>query len=101
MKKIYTLLFILSLNVISQDNEEVPIEELRNNEINALLELVKTNKSIYVNEDNKRLQSFLDKIEERTALLNDAKTKLENEKARNKKLEKQFEDNEKTLTDLE
>ena len=101
MKKIYTLLFILSLNVISQDNEEIPIEELRNNEINALLELVKTNKSIYVNEDNKRLQSFLDKIEERTALLNDAKTKLENEKARNKKLEKQFEDNEKTLTDLE
>ena len=63
--------------------------------------MVKTNKSIYVNEDNKRLQSFLDKIEERTALLNDAKTKLENEKARNKKLEKQFEDNEKTLTDLE
>ena len=101
MKKFYTLLFILSLNVISQENEEVPIEELRNNEINALLELVKTNKSIYVNEDNKRLQSFLDKIEERTVLLNDAKTKLANEKARNKRLEKQFEDNEKTLTDLE
>tara|TARA_B100001057_G_scaffold500865_1_gene618369 strand:+ start:6789 stop:8102 length:1314 start_codon:yes stop_codon:yes gene_type:complete len=101
MKKFYTLLFILSLNVISQENEEVPIEELRNNEINALLELVKTNKSIYVNEDNKRLQSFLDKIEERTALLNDAKNKLANEKARNKRLEKQFEDNEKTLTDLE
>ena len=101
MKKFYTLLFILSLNVISQENEEVPIEELRNNEINALLELVKTNKSIYVNEDNKRLQSFLDKIEERTALLNDAKNKLANEKARNKRLEKQFEDNEKTLADLE
>ncbi len=101
MKKFYTLLFIFSLNVVSQENEEVPIEELRNNEINALLELVKTNKSIYVNEDNKRLQSFLDKIEERTALLNDAKTKLANEKARNERLEKQFEDNEKTLTDLE
>ena len=101
MKKFYTLLFILSLNVITQENEEVPIEELRNNEINALLELVKTNKSIYVNEDNKRLQSFLDKIEERTALLNDAKNKLANEKARNERLEKQFEDNEKTLTDLE
>ncbi len=101
MKKFYTLLFILSLNVISQENEEIPIEELRNNEINALLELVKTNKSIYVNEDNKRLQSFLDKIEERTALLDDAKNKLANEKARNKRLEKQFEDNEKTLADLE
>ncbi len=101
MKKFYILFFILSLNVVSQDSEEIPIEELRNNEINSLLELVKTNKSIYVNEDNKRLQSFLDKIDERTALLNDAKRKLANEKTRNQKLEKQFEDNEKVLTDLE
>jgi len=43
-----------------------------------------------VNEDNKRLQSFLDKIDERTALLNDAKRKLANEKTRNQKLEKNF-----------
>ena len=79
MKKLYLLLFILSLSLVSQeDNEEISIDELRNNEINALLELVKTNKSIYVNEDNKRLQSFLEKINERTALLNDAKRKLEN-----------------------
>ena len=101
MKKFYILFFILSLNAVSQDSEEIPIEELRNNEINSLLELVKTNKSIYVNEDNKRLQSFLDKIDERTALLNDAKRKLANEKTRNQKLEKQFEDNKKVLTDLE
>lgn len=101
MKKLFLLFFVLSLNTIAQDNEEIPIDELRNNEINALLELVKTNKSIYVNEDNARLRSFLDKIEERTALLNDAKRKLANEKIRNSKLEKQFEDNEKNLADLE
>ena len=63
MKKLYLLIFIFSLNIVTQeDNEEISIDELRNNEINALLELVKTNKSIYVNEDNKRLQSFLEKI---------------------------------------
>ena len=78
MKKLYLLIFIFSLNIVTQeDNEEISIDELRNNEINALLELVKTNKSIYVNEDNKRLQSFLEKINERTALLNDAKRKIE------------------------
>ena len=102
MKKLYLLIFIFSLNVVSQeDNEEISIDELRNNEINALLELVKTNKSIYVNEDNKRLQSFLEKISERTALLNDAKRKLENENIRNTKLEAEFEKNEKALAELE
>ena len=102
MKKLYLLIFIFSLNLVSQeDNEEISIDELRNNEINALLELVKTNKSIYVNEDNKRLQSFLEKISERTALLNDAKRKLENENIRNTKLEAEFEKNEKALAELE
>ena len=102
MKKLYFLIFIFSLNLVSQeDNEEISIDELRNNEINALLELVKTNKSIYVNEDNKRLQSFLEKINERTALLNDAKIKLENENIRNTKLEAEFEKNEKALAELE
>ena len=102
MKKLYILLFIFSMSLVSQeDNEEISIDELRNNEINALLELVKTNKSIYVNEDNERLQSFLEKINERTALLNDAKSKLENENIRNTKLEAEFEKNEKVLADLE
>ena len=102
MKKLYLLIFIFSLNIVTQeDNEEISIDELRNNEINALLELVKTNKSIYVNEDNKRLQSFLEKINERTALLNDAKRKLENENIRNTKLEAEFEKNEKALAELE
>ena len=102
MKKLYLLIFIFSLNIVTQeDNEEISIDELRNNEINALLELVKTNKSIYVNEDNKRLQSFLEKINERTALLNDAKRKLENENTRNTKLEAEFEKNEKALAELE
>ena len=69
MKILKVLALIISVNLISQDVEEPTIQELRNNEINALLELVKTNKSIYVNEDNIRLNSFLEKVAERTALL--------------------------------
>ena len=101
MKKLLIFSVIINLNLAAQETEEIPIDELRNNEINDLLEIVKKNRSIYVNEDNRRLQLFLDKIEERTRLLNDAKQKLANENARNKRLEAEFENNEKTLADLE
>jgi biopolymer transport protein ExbB len=101
MKILKVLTLLLSVNLISQDVVEPTIDELRNDEINLLLELVKTNKSIYVNEDNKRLNSFLERVAERTALLNDAKKKLADENARNKRLEADFEKYEKALTELE
>jgi biopolymer transport protein ExbB len=101
MKILKVLVLLLSVNLISQDSVEPTIDELRNDEINLLLELVKTNKSIYVNEDNKRLNSFLERVAERTALLNDAKKKLADENARNKRLEADFEKYEKALTELE
>jgi biopolymer transport protein ExbB len=101
MKILEVLTLLLSVNLISQDVVEPTIDELRNDEINLLLELVKTNKSIYVNEDNKRLNSFLERVAERTALLNDAKKKLADENARNKRLEADFEKYEKALTELE
>tara|TARA_Y100000389_G_C17449810_1_gene513991 strand:- start:1214 stop:2527 length:1314 start_codon:yes stop_codon:yes gene_type:complete len=101
MKILKVLALIISINLYSQDTPEPTIDELRTNEINVLLELVKTNKSIYVNEDNKRLNSFIEKVAERTALLNDAKQKLADENARNKKLETDFQNYEKVLTELE
>ena len=101
MKILKVLALIISINLYSQDTPEPTIDELRTNEINVLLELVKTNKSIYVNEDNKRLNSFIEKVAERTALLNDAKQKLADENARNKKLETDFQSYEKVLTELE
>lgn len=101
MKILKVLALIISINLYSQDIPEPTIDELRTNEINVLLELVKTNKSIYVNEDNKRLNSFIEKVAERTALLNDAKQKLADENARNKKLETDFQNYEKVLTELE
>ena len=58
MKKILNtvlLAFLISFNLSAQDVVELTDDEIRNIEINELLELVKTNKSIFLNEDNKRL----------------------------------------------
>ena len=104
MKKILNtvlLAFLISFNLSAQDVVELTDDEIRNIEINELLELVKTNKSIFLNEDNKRLNSFITKVSDRQALLVDAKTKLANEIDRNINLEASFEQNEKTLAELE
>ena len=104
MKKILNislLAFLISFNLSAQDVVELTDDEIRNIEINELLELVKTNKSIFLNEDNKRLNSFITKVSDRQALLDDAKTKLANEIDRNINLEASFEKNEKTLAELE
>ena len=104
MKKILNtvlLAFLISFNLSAQDVVELTDDEIRNIEINELLELVKTNKSIFLNEDNKRLNSFITKVSDRQALLDDAKTKLANEIDRNINLEASFEQNEKILAELE
>ena len=104
MKKILNtvlLAFLIRFNLSAQDVVELTDDEIRNIEINELLELVKTNKSIFLNEDNKRLNSFITKVSDRQALLDDAKTKLANEIDRNINLEASFEQNEKTLAELE
>jgi biopolymer transport protein ExbB len=100
--KIFNLLVLLtSFAVIAQETQELTVDEMRTNEIVELLNVVKANKSIYLNEDNKRLNLFINKVSERKALLADAKNKLENEKKRNIELEAAFEANEKTLAGLE
>jgi biopolymer transport protein ExbB len=104
MKKILNIslfAFLISFSLSAQDVVELTDDEIRNIEINELLELVKTNKSIFLNEDNKRLNSFITKVSDRQALLDDAKTKLANEIDRNINLEASFEQNEKTLAELE
>jgi biopolymer transport protein ExbB len=102
MNRIFVLLSLLLIPFIySQEVEEIDINEERNNQINELIQVIKTNKSIYVNQDNKRLNKFIDRVEERTKLLNDAKRLLANEEKRNKELEDAFESNEKELADLE
>lgn len=104
MKNLKLLSFvalIISLNIKAQEPNELTDDEIRTNEINELLELVKKNKSIYLDEDNKRLNIFINRVAERKALLVDAKRKLESEKKRNISLETTFEENEKALAELE
>ena len=100
-KLLNLLLIFVSLNIFAQEPVELTDDEIRTNEINELLELVKKNKSIYLDEDNQRLNTFINRVAERKALLADAKRKLENEKKRNISLEATFEENEKALADLE
>ena len=94
---------LLSLITIDQDEvpEEIPIEEQRNNKIKVLLDVVKENKSIYVQKDRVRVKTFIELVDEREAMLAKAKKDLANEKIRNKNLETKFEANEKRLAELE
>ena len=96
------LSFLLSIFIFAQEEvEEIPIEEQRNNKIKELLQTVEINKSIYIQEDQLRINEFLDLIDERQNMLSKARTDLQNEKIRNERLEKEFEENEKLLAELE
>ena len=103
--RLMTLLLILPIFIIAQDESQeevpIPIEEQRNNKIKALLDVVKENKSIYVQKDQVRVKNFLDLVDERESMLAKAKKALANEKIRNENLEKRFETNEKELAELE
>ena len=91
----------LSFSIIAQENEEVPIEDVRDNKIKSLIEIVKKNRDVYVSEDKARLNKFLNLVDEREKMLSKAKLQLENEQKRNKRLEDSFQQNEKILAELE
>ena len=92
---------MISFTGFSQDaEEEISIEDQRINKIKELLETVEVNKSIYIKEDQLRINEFLDLIDERQSMLSKAKTDLQNENLRNKRLEKEFEENEKLLREI-
>ncbi len=104
--KLIIILLSLPLFIFAQENDfeeevPIPIEEQRNNKIKALLDVVKENKSIYVQKDQVRVKNFLDLVDERESMLAKAKQDLANEKLRNERLEARFEANEKQLAELE
>jgi biopolymer transport protein ExbB len=103
--RLITLLLFLPIYTIAQDEsqEEVPIsiEDQRNNKIKALLDVVKENKSIYVQKDQVRVNDFIVLVDDRESMLARAKRDLAREKIRNENLEKRFEANEKELAELE
>ena len=93
--RLLLLIFIINFSIHAQDNEnEISVDDQRNDAINALIEQIKLNKGIYINQDRERLGKFITRVEERTTLLM-MQAKLNNEKNRNKRLESAFENNEK------
>ena len=102
MQKLYKIFFILlSFNIHSQEDEKVDINVERVNTMQELLNQVQVNKSIYKNDDSKRIAEFLELVDERQLILNKTKTDLKNEQARNTRLELSFEKNEKELAELQ
>ena len=104
--KLIAILLSLPIFIFAQENDSeeevpIPIEDQRNNKIKALLDVVKENKSIYVQKDQVRVKNFLDLVDERESMLAKAKQDLANEKLRNERLEARFEANEKQLAELE
>ena len=103
--RLIAILLSLPFFILAQENETeevpIPIEEQRNNKIKALLDVVKENKSIYVQKDQVRVKNFIDLVDERESMLTKAKQDLANEKLRNERLEARFEANEKQLAELE
>ena len=103
MKKIIFIICLLipTYTLAQEDTEEITIEEQRTNAIKELLETVEINKGLYIKEDQERINKFLNLINERQSMLEKAKNDLRLENARNKKLENEFEINEKSLAELE
>ena len=97
---LYTIL-IISPFLFAQEEAPVDPNEERIQTIQELLQKVENNKSIYVNEDAERIETFLSLVSERKSLLADAKEQLRKEKIRNTNLESRFENNEKELADLQ
>ena len=103
MKKIIFIICLLIpiYTLAQEDTEEITLEEQRTNAIKELLETVEINKGLYIKEDQERINKFLNLINERQSMLEKAKNDLRLENARNKKLENEFEINEKSLAELE
>ena len=93
------IIFISSLQLGAQQvSLSEPVEVT---DIEQLLELVKDSATLRSGEDKKRLADFNKSKQKQEKLLADAKWLLKVQSNREKKLTKQFEDNDSMLSDLE
>ena len=104
MKKLINL-FILPLflfSVLELKAQEVTLSEpVVVTDIEQLLELVKDSANLRTEEDKQRIANFNRSKQKQEKLLADARWLLKKESNREKKLTKQFEDNDARLSDLE
>ena len=104
MKRIINLylLPIILITSIQVSSQEVTLSEaVEVTDIEQLLELVKDGATLRTEEDKKRLDSFNRSKQRQEKLLADARLLLKKESNREKRLTKQFEDNDSRLSDLE
>ena len=96
----FAISLFASFSLFAQETSENEIANVPT-EIEELLELVKSNTTLRSIENKNRINIFLKNKSNQQKLLNDAKWLLTKEKNREKKLTKQFEDNDSKLSDLE
>jgi len=104
MKRIINLylLPIILITSIQVSSQEVTLSDaVEVTDIEQLLELVKDGATLRTEEDKKRLDSFNRSKQRQEKLLADARWLLKKESNREKRLTKQFEDNDSRLSDLE
>ena len=104
MKRIINLylLPIILITSIQVSSQEVTLSDaVEVTDIEQLLELVKDGATLRTEEDKKRLDSFNRSKQKQEKLLADARWLLKKESNREKRLTKQFEDNDSRLSDLE
>ena len=93
-------LFLISIFAFSQENVEVPVEQIVT-DLDRLVDSVKKTANSRSAEDNARLQKFLTDKNRQQYLLNQMKGKLKSEEERSVRLTKEYEDNDAKLADLE
>ena len=104
MKRIINLylLPIILITSIQVSSQEVTLSEaVEVTDIEQLLELVKDGATLRTEKNKKRLDSFNRSKQRQEKLLADARWLLKKESNREKRLTKQFEDNDSRLSDLE
>ena len=101
MNKNIIALPLLMFGLVAQENvNEAPVKPVIT-DLDLLVESVKTTASIRAAEDKDRLNKFLSDKNRQQYLLNQMKNKLNAEEDRSEKLTKQYEDNDKKLSELE
>jgi biopolymer transport protein ExbB len=99
-KKTLILPFLIFGLFAQENNVEEPVVPVIT-DLDLLVESVKNTASIRAKEDKARLDKFLSDKNRQQYLLNQMKAKLNAEEVRSEKLTKEYEDNDKKLSELE
>ena len=99
-KKTLILPFLIFGLLAQKNNVEEPVVPVIT-DLDLLVESVKNTASIRAKEDKARLDKFLSDKNRQQYLLNQMKAKLNAEEVRSEKLTKEYEDNDKKLSELE